>query len=493
MTIWRLLFQEIRHRRWSFLLGVLSVLVASSCLVAQLTVLRLHDAATDELLSRAETKTAERLRRVESETKAWLVSFEADTKQRLAEEEVATKKRLREQKDNYRKTTKKLGFNILIVSDREDIPLLDQRKFATHTMPEEYVQRLAKGKVVTIQHLLPMVQQEVDWPGLEFKVLVNGVRGEVPILHAAEKKPLMQAVPKGTVVLGYHVQKALGKNKGDNVEFRGRQFTVHDVHSYRKETDDFSVWMNLAEAQELLKRKGKINAILALECNCSAPDRLAEVRAEVKKILPGTEVLEFATKALVRAEARQLAEKEEKEALKQFKAKSVAALEQEKRQAEITLEREQSRNTKELAAVRSSRDELRRHIGAFAAFLIPIVLAGCVLWLVVLTLNNVRERQTEIGILRALGSRSALIFQLVVGRAALVGLVGAVLGYIVGILIGAAVWDLNELSVAGESSLFDPLLLAAALLGAPALCGIVGWLAALVAARQDPAVVLQQA
>ena len=47
--------------------------------------------------------------------------------------------------------------------------------------------------------------------------------------------------------------------------------------------------------------------ILALECNCGAADRLAEVRDEVQKILPDTKVLELETDAQVRAFARKVA------------------------------------------------------------------------------------------------------------------------------------------------------------------------------------------
>ena len=63
--------------------------------------------------------------------------------------------------------------------------------------------------------------------------------------------------------------------------------------------------MNLAECQELLDQKGRINAILALECNCASIDRLgSEIRAEISKILPGTKIIEKGSRALARAEAR---------------------------------------------------------------------------------------------------------------------------------------------------------------------------------------------
>jgi ABC-type lipoprotein release transport system permease subunit len=537
MSIWRLFVQEIVYRRWNFLLAVLSVVVAVGCLAAELTILRLHDSATRQLLASKERETKDRIAAEETKTKVRLVKFDSDTKLRLQEEKEKTEKRLHQEKakaklrleeeeakaeerlkkveDDYRKITKKLGFNILIVSDKEDIPLMDKRNYAKETMPESYVGKLAKAKIITINHLLPMVQEEVDWPGLEGKVLLNGIKGEVPLSHADEKKPLMQPVPIGTVALGHYVHKLLGVKKGDEITFKGKKFKVHELFPYRaKGKEDWTVWMNLEEAQELLNRKGKINAIWALECNCAAEDRLAEVRDEVKKILPNTEVVEVFTDALVRAEARETAKKavhealahekkktqaalaheteKIKAALTDFIASSQAALAQEKEEAKTTVAQEEARAEDELQAAQTTQDQVRAQLTAFAALLIPLVLFGSIVWLVVMTLGNVRERQGEIGILRALGLRSASIYVLFISRAVVVGFVGALLGFGLGTLAGLW-WGEPEIALAAEEPLFDPALLLIVLLAAPALCALVGWLAARTAAQQDPAVVLQQA
>lgn len=493
MSIWRLFTCELLFRRWSFLLAVLSVVVAVGCLVAELTILRLHETASHVLLAEKEHETGERIEREQTKTIARLAKFEAATKLRLAEEQDRTMKALAKLEDDYRKTTKKLGFNILIVSAKENIALMDYRNFATESMPEAYVQKLAKSKIMTINHLLPMIQEEVEWPGIDNKILLCGVRGEVPLMHAAdEKKPLMEAVPAGKVVLGHFVHKHLGVKEGDRISYRGKDFTVHKLHPYRKVgKEDWTVWMNLDEAQVLLDRKGKINVIWALECNCASEDRLAEIRAEVKQILPDTEVLEVYTAALVRAEARERAKKEFSDGLDREKKKAQAVLAQEKKQAAATLTQERTRATEELQAMQDTRHELGRQLSGFAALLIPLVLVGSIVWLGVMTLNNVREREGEIGILRALGLSSGSVFILFITRAVLVGLVGALVGYGLGLVAGG-LWAENDLALASNESLFDPALLLIIVLAAPAICAMVGWMAALAAAKQDPAIVLQQ-
>ena len=50
MTIWNLLVREILHRKLNFALGVFSVMVASGSLIGALTLLRIHDIETGQIL-----------------------------------------------------------------------------------------------------------------------------------------------------------------------------------------------------------------------------------------------------------------------------------------------------------------------------------------------------------------------------------------------------------------------------------------------------------
>ena len=56
----------------------------------------------------------------------------------------------------------------------------------------------------------------------------------------------------------------------------------------------------------MLDKQGQINAIQVLERNCAA-NRLAQVRGDIVRVLPDTQVIELSDKALTRAEARKAA------------------------------------------------------------------------------------------------------------------------------------------------------------------------------------------
>ena len=83
----------------------------------------------------------------------------------------------------------------------------------------------------------------------------------------------------------------------------------------RGNQDDITLWINLREAQQILGKEGRINAIQALECNCAA-DRLGQIRDDIGRVLPDTQVIEFSSQALARAEARNRAAAEAHESIR---------------------------------------------------------------------------------------------------------------------------------------------------------------------------------
>jgi cell division protein FtsX len=374
----------------------------------------------------------------------------------------------RELEAAMRDITKNLGFNILILSAEQDLDELHVEQAPSKTFPESYVDRLAKAPLLTINHLLPMVTARIDGESLGPRILLVGTRGEVPQSHVVPKQPLRQPVPAGSIVLGHRLHAPRGLRKGDTVELRGRKFVVHETYDERGTADDVTAWIPLGEAQEMLGLQNLLHAVLALECNCATVDRVAEVRAEVAKILPGVQVLERGPPALARAEARKEAQLAAATALARARTEGRAALTRD----------------------RNDRAALRRQRESFAAILVPLVVAAAGLGIAFLISANVRQRQAEIGLLRALGWRSVRILQLVLGKALVLALCGAVVGWIVGFGAGVAC---SELSVDRQSvqRLFAPESFAAALLLAPFLAVVAGWIPALAAARRDPASILQ--
>jgi putative ABC transport system permease protein len=109
----------------------------------------------------------------------------------------------------------------------------------------------------------------------------------------------------------------------------------------------------------------------------------------------------------------------------------------------------------------------------------------------VLAFVNVQDRLGELGILRALGVRAGHVFALFLARAIVVGVTGGVLGYASGIATGVMLGEGGPVT-SGLNLVWQPLLAGVMLLAAPAVCAAACLLPALRAARQDPALVLQQ-
>jgi hypothetical protein len=420
MNLFKLTFKEIRHRRLNFLLGIMSVMVAVGCLTAEFTLLHVHDIRTRQILQKKEEETRKKMEILE---------------------------------DDYRKIMKELGFNLLILPADQDLSDLYSEGYAVKTMPEEYVRRLADSGIMTIRHLLPILEQKVQWPEQGNRlIIINGIRGEVPFSHRAPKEPIQIAVPPGTMVVGYLVWSSLNLEKGDTVTLLGEEFTIQECHPQRGSRDDITIWVDLNQAQRLLNMENKINAILALKCHCTGVD-IRSIRKEIGEILPDTSVVELSNKALTRAKARDRA----------------------RTAAENTLKAEEE-----------NRRQLRGEIEKFAAWLIPVVVIGCAVWIGLLSFVNVRDRQGELAILSAIGLRSGQIMAIVLLRMGVIGFVGSVAGYGAGLVSGIMAGNM-PVDVSTGISVFDPHLLIMSLLGAPLLCVIAGLVPAFIASQKNPA------
>jgi putative ABC transport system permease protein len=99
---------------------------------------------------------------------------------------------------------------------------------------------------------------------------------------------------------------------------------------------------------------------------------------------------------------------------------------------------------------------------------------------------NVHHRRGEIAILRAIGWTDPRVFRLFLGKAVFTGMVGGVLGYAGGVTVAAMRFERSGMHAC------DLQLIAASLAGAVFLAALASWVPATLAARIDPAVVLQQ-
>ena len=442
----RLILREISHRKLNFLLGAICVALTVFITFGAMALLKTHDLETRDILFEHDARTA-----------AIIVKMESDTSQNMDQLE-----------DDIRKSMKGLGFNIFIYPEGQEMSEVYSQGYASKTMPEEYVSKLANSKIVTVNHLLPRLTRKIKWPEKERTVVLIGVRGEVPLAHKDPKKPLIDPVPEGKLVVGYELHNSLGLKPGDKVKLMGRDFSVEKCHKERGTVDDITLWMNLRECQQILNQEGRINAILALECNCAALDRLGEIRAEIGKILPGTKIIEKGSKALARAEAR-------------VKAGATAK----KQMVETRRSREQQRanESARLAKLQNTREHM-------ASILVPLVAVLCLAIVGILSFTNVRDRQSEIGIFRAMGVTGGLILKVFLARAFLLGLLGAIIG-LSALHLGGGGFKESHLHGHDLSGLLSTKEQALSLLVVPLLACVAAWLPSLHASQRDPADILR--
>lgn len=415
MSLAELILRELFHRKVNFLLGLLAVTVAVVAWTATLGSLRRFDTATEAELTALQERTDTEMDRLE---------------------------------DEIRKTMKGLGFNVYLFPADEELWQIKQRGYAEKTMPEEYVRRLADSNVVTVNHLLPQLSQRVDWQEKNRSILLVGVSGQVPILHRGQTKPIMDPLEPGTAFVGHDLHRSLGIKIGDDMTVNGHRYRVAKTFPPRNFLDDGTVWIHLDEAQEIFGMEDRLNAILALGCNCTSIDRLGDIRRELGSVLPDVQIIEIGSNAMVRAEARAEAGASAKEAKQ---------------------------------AVIDRRSATRAERARFADLLAPLVAMGSFIGVAMLSFFNVRERLPEIGTLRALGIGNGRILTLLMGRAFVIGLGGCLLAAAVSSALVHTSWN-----AALPSATWFTLLA-----GVPMLTLAAAWLPALDALRRDPVAILR--
>jgi len=423
MTLWTLIRQEIWRRKLHFTMGLFAVVVTVATLLAVVGFLHFFDRQTEILVTAKEKETQDRLSHLQ---------------------------------DDFRKIMKNGGYNLMILSKDQNLGDLYMNDLITQDLPEEAAKRLAANKPKTVNHILPMLQSTLVWPETNVRARILGVREELPSGSPEGKSPMIESIPPGSMHLGAELAKATGLHVGSKTTLLGQTFQIEKIYPEKGDREDMTAWINLGEAQTLLKKPGLINRIEALECNCTR-DRIPQIREEVCRILPEVQVVEYQNKAAMRAESRNRAAEEAKEAIEQEK---------------------------------TNRAALRVEHLRFANLLIPSLIVACGLWIAILSFSNVRERTPEIGLLRALGFSTPALLFLFLGRALLMGFLGALSGEVVGILVLWG-WSGGTQAVADYLQA-EQVLFWSVLIGAPLFSALAAWIPALLAAHADPAAALRE-
>ncbi len=332
-----------------------------------------------------------------------------------------------------KRVMRNMGFNLLIVPQGTDMEEYWATDFVSADMPEEYVRRLATTRDLDADHYVATLQKKVRWRGRH--ALLTGLLPELGAIGKRKKSPMGFKIPRGKCYVGYELARSLGIKPGDELDVLGQKLTVERCLLESGSKDDIRIYAHLRDVQQMLGLPGRINTIQALGCLCYGAT-LPELREELARALPDTKVVE-------------------------------------------------------LRSIATARAKMRHTVEQHVAFILPTVLVVCAAWVGVLALLNVRERRQEIGILRALGCGSGRIAALFLGRAAIIGLVGAALGFALGTVLALRVGP-SIFKLTGQTIRPAYGLLLWSLIIAPLVTALAGLLPTMVAVTQDPVVTLRE-
>lgn len=469
MSILRILLAEIAFRKLNFALSLSAVMVAVALFVTGPMLVEGYQEQTQQEVARWQELI--------DESEAGV----AEIREGMQRVEESTTAQLAELKDTTRIVTKGLGFNLMIVHRDTNMADFWASDYAAVDMPEEYVDRLAGNYNLTlITHIVATLQEKIEWENR--KVLLVGYAPEATQSHMRKKAPMGYVVEPGTVFLGHEL--GVGRKVGETIEIpvRGseetKSFEIARILPEQGSKDDISLVVHLSDAQTLLNKPDRVNQIMALNCHCASAER-GKIRTQLQEALPEARVTEFQTKFLARAEQR--------DAVAASSAQVLGEMEKNLEARQKILE-----DRKALAAdMAKSRAQLEKLLKTLSDVITPLVLVAAAVWVGLLALANVRERRTEIGVLRALGKGTSTIVTLFLGKAVLLGLAGGLIGFGLGTILGQV---LGESAFGIRADLFVPRvdIFLYTLIGAPLLAALASYLPTLAAVVQDPAVVLRE-
>lgn len=329
-----------------------------------------------------------------------------------------------------------MGFNLRIIPKETDMNRFWNLGYSEYAMPEEYIYRFTEHKGISYSHLTAILQKRILWNGIE--VILYGIAPEEVAPPGREKPPMIFKIEPETTHVGFEVANTLGIKKSDKIDILGKSFAVAKVLSETGSDEDIRIYAHLRDVQSLLGMEGRINEIKALECVCYTPGKepLVTLREELEKVLPEARVIQVRSIAI-------------------------------------------------------ARERQRMMVDSYFALIMPIMLIVCSVWVGTLAMINVRDRRYEIGIMRAIGYRSAKIASLFLGKALLIGIIGAVIGFVAGTALALGFGpDIFKVTAKAIKPMY--ILLGLSVIIAPIFTALSSFIPTLIAVIRDPAVTLTE-
>jgi putative ABC transport system permease protein len=328
-----------------------------------------------------------------------------------------------------------LGYNLRIIPKSADKIEFLANGYTSETMPEENVDIILAQGGLTYNHLLAVLHKRITWQDKE--AILTGLAAE-QCPSGKGKSSMIFQIKEGDLYIGYQLAVSLGIKKGDNVNLKGQDFRVERCLAESGSDEDIRIYAHLRDVQNILNMPGRINEIKALECLCASAgkDTMESMRAQLESVMPSAEVLRLSTIYSARKRQRMMSER-------------------------------------------------------YFDYIMTLVLLVCAVWIGSLAMANVRERQVEIGVMRALGYGSGSIAALFLGKAALIGIVGGTIGFYTGTAL-AVYFGANMFHATAGALRPEYGLLLVSLLAAPVFAAMASLIPVAVAVAQDPAEVLKE-
>ena len=339
-----------------------------------------------------------------------------------------------------RRIMRDMGQNLRIIPRQTEMDRFWIKGYSDYTIPEEYAFRFAKYRGFSYTHLTATLQKEVTWN--DKQIILTGILPEILPPDKLQQKPMVFSVQPNTVYVGYELAHSLNIKEGDTLDLFGREFKVIKCLSQTGSNDDIRIYGHLHDIQEILNMKGQINEIKALECLCILEasngqiDPLELAQQQLKQIMPEAKVILLRGIAEIRQKQRAMMEK-------------------------------------------------------YISYIMPFLLIVSALWIGVLAMLNVRDRKQEIGMLRAIGYGSGKIALMFVEKAVLLGILGAIVGFVIGTGLSLK-YGPEIFKVTAKAIKPDYGLLGWSLLIAPLFSVIASFIPTIFAAVQDPAETLRE-
>ena len=326
--------------------------------------------------------------------------------------------------------TRDMGFNLRIIPKETDMNKFWTTGYSEFTMPEDYANRFMQFKDFSYAHITATLHKEILWNNKE--IILTGM---APEIDPAGRSEMAFHIEPGQVYIGYDLAKEFQLHRAEMIDILGRKFTILRVLSESGSTDDIRIYGPLAEFQEILNMKGQINEIMALNCLCLSPDEgdpLIMLREQLNQILPDAKVVMNTTIANAREKQRFM---------------------------------------------------LEEYFAVISVCLVILI----AIWIGALAMINTKEREQEIGILKAIGHRYGKILGIFLGKALIIGFISAIIGYLLGSLLalkfGGAIFKITASSIKPIYSLFIW-----SIIVAPLFSSLSSFIPAIISATKDPAI-----